>query len=306
MDRFDAMSAFVAVADRESFTAAARHLGLAPSAVTRLIAGLEERLGVRLLQRTTRSMTLTDAGVRYLERARRILLDLDEAENAAASERLEPVGRLVVSAPLNFGRLHVAPLMATFLDRYPQATAQLLFSDRFDNLVEEGIDLAVRIGHLPDSGLIARSAGATRRVVVASPDYLARRGVPQRPLDVGVHDIIHLLAIEEMPVWRFSHGEAEERIAVTPRLSINSAEAAVEQAVRGGGLTMVLGYQAADAVREGRLEIVLAAFEKPVLPIHLVYPASRLLAANVRTFVEMALATCDWDFAGERTYAANQ
>lgn len=302
MDRFDAMTAFVAVVDRHGFAPAARHLRLAPSAVTRLVAALEDRLGVRLLQRTTRSLALTEAGARYLERARRILADLDEAEASAGSERGRPAGRFVVSAPAVFGRLHVEPLLAAFLEQHPAVHAQLQLSDRIENLVEDGIDLAVRIGHLADSSLVARRIGATRRVVVAAPAYLAERGAPQGPRDLASHDIIHFRTFEDAPAWRFGQGDAEERVSVAPRFATNSADAAIGQAERGGGLAMVLGYQVADSVRAGRLEIVLAAFEQPALPIHLVYPTSRLLSATVRGFVDLAFQRVDWDFGSQRRY----
>src|SRR5438045_2915167 len=169
MDGIDAMQAFVAVADLKGFAPAARKLGLSPSAITRLVAALEERLGARLLQRTTRSVTLTDAGTRYLERARRILADVEEAEQAAESERTRPSGRLVVSAPLGFGRLHVSPVMSAYLKRYPDVAGELRLEDRIVSLVEDGIDLAVRVGELADSTLVARPVGSMRRIVVASP-----------------------------------------------------------------------------------------------------------------------------------------
>ena len=176
MDRIDAMQAFVAVADLQGFAPAARKLGLSPSGVTRLIAALEDRLGARLLQRTTRSVTLTDAGARYLVRARRILTDVEEAESAAEGERTRPGGRLTISAPIGFGRIHVSPVASAYLKRYPDVSADLRLSDRMINLVEEGVDLAVRIGHLPDSTLVARHVGEMRRIVVASKDYLKQRG----------------------------------------------------------------------------------------------------------------------------------
>src|SRR3954451_16568836 len=175
MDRLDAMQAFVTVADLQGFAPAARNLGLSPSGVTRLIAALEQRLGARLLQRTTRSVTLTDVGARYLERVRRILSDVEEAEAAAEGERSRPGGRLVVSAPVGFGRLHVSPVMSAYLKRYPEVSGELRLSDRMINLVEEGFDLAVRIGHLPDSTLVGRHVGEMRRIVVASSEYLQRR-----------------------------------------------------------------------------------------------------------------------------------
>jgi DNA-binding transcriptional LysR family regulator len=185
MDRIDAMQAFVTVADLRGFAPAARKLGLSPSGVTRLIAALEDRLGARLLQRTTRSVTLTDVGARYLERARRILGDVEEAESAVEGEQTRPGGRLVVSAPVGFGRLHVSPVMSAYLMRYPEVSGELRLSDRIVNLVEDGVDLAVRIGHLADSSLVARHVGEMRRIVVASSDYLRARGEPMTPAAIA-------------------------------------------------------------------------------------------------------------------------
>jgi DNA-binding transcriptional LysR family regulator len=256
MDRIDAMQAFVTVADLQGFAPAARKLGLSPSGVTRLIAALEERLGARLLQRTTRQVTLTDAGARYLERARRILTDVEEAESSTEGERTRPGGRLAVSAPNGFGRLHVSPVVSAYLQRYPEVSVDLRLSDRMINLVEEGVDLAVRIGHLPDSTLVARHVGEMRRIAEGR----------------------------------------ESRVSGAPRLITNSADAAIQFAEAGGGLTRVLAYQAAESLKAGRLRIVLAAFEQPALPIHIVYPTSRLLSAKVRTFVDLVTEITDWHF----------
>jgi DNA-binding transcriptional LysR family regulator len=296
MDRFDTLAAFVAVADLNGFAAAARKLGVSASAVTRLVAALEERIGLRLLQRTTRSVTLTDAGARYLERARRILADLEEADGAAQAERATPVGRLIVSAPLTFGRLHVAPLLGAFLKRYPDVVGELLLSDRIVNLVDDGIDLAVRIGHLADSNLVARHVGDTRRIVVASPAYLSRSGEPKDPREVAAHSIIHFAGLSSAPDWRFLRGGRDERLAIAPRYLTNSADAAIWQAVHDGGLAMVMAYQAARELREGRLKIVLREFETPPAPIQLVYPSTRLLSAKVRAFVDLAVERADWRF----------
>src|SRR6202012_1853619 len=249
MDRIDAMQAFVAVADLEGFAPAARKLKLSPSAVTRLIAALEERLGARLLQRTTRSVTLTDTGRHYLERARRILADVEEAERAAEGERTRPSGRLVVSAPLGFGRLHVSPVMSAYLKRYPDVSAELRLEDRMINLVEDGIDLAVRIGHLADSTLVARHVGEMRRIVVASPAYLKARGEPKIPEAIASHDTIQFGASAGVADWRFVEDGDEVRFGVTPRLSTNSADAAIQYAEAGGGLTRVLAYQAAAGLK---------------------------------------------------------
>ena len=298
MDRIDAMQAFVAVADLQGFAPAARKLGLSPSGVTRLIAALEQRLGARLLQRTTRSVTLTDIGTRYLERARRILADVEEAEGSAQDERTRPSGRLVVSAPVGFGRLHVSPVMSAYLKRYPEVSAELRLADRMVNLVEDGIDLAVRIGHLADSSLVARHVGEMRRIVVASSGYLQQHGEPSTPETVVSHETIQFGAMTASPDWRFVEDGREIRVACAPRFTTNSADAAIQYAEQGGGLTRVLAYQAADAIKGGRLRVVLAQFEQPPLPIHIVYPTSRLLSAKVRTFIDLVTDISDWHFGG--------
>ena len=299
MDRIDAMQAFVAVADLHGFAPAARKLGLSASGVTRLIAALEDRLGARLLQRTTRSVTLTDIGTRYLERARRILADVEEAEGSAEGERTRPSGRLVVSAPVGFGRLHVSPVMSAYLKRYPEVFGELRLADRIVNLVEDGVDLAVRIGHLPDSSLVARHVGEMRRIVVASSDYLRQRGEPDTPEAIASHETIQFGAVTASPDWRFVEDGREIRVACTPRFTTNSADAAIQYAEQGGGLTRVLAYQAAQAIQGGRLKIVLAKFEQPPLPIHVVYPTSRLLSAKVRTFIDLVIELSDWHFGGQ-------
>ena len=296
MDRIGAMQAFVAVADLRGFAPAARKLGLSPSGVTRLIAALEDRLGARLLQRTTRSVTLTDIGTRYLERARRIVADVEEAEGSAQDERSRPSGRLVVSAPVGFGRLHVSPVMSAYLKRYPEVSAELRLADRTVNLVEDGVDLAVRIGHLADSSLVARHVGEMRRIVVASNEYLKQRGEPNTPEAIASHETIQFGAMTTSPDWRFVEGGREMRVACTPRFATNSADAAIQYAEQGGGLTRVLAYQAAEAIKGGRLRVVLAKFEQPPLPIHIVYPTSRLLSAKVRTFIDLVTDITDWHF----------
>ncbi|HEX7791499.1 MAG TPA: LysR family transcriptional regulator [Afipia sp.] len=299
MDRIDAMQAFVAVADLEGFAPAARKLGLSPSAVTRLVAGLEERLGARLLQRTTRSVTLTDVGTRYLERARRILGDVEEAEASAQAERTQPSGKIVVSAPLMFGRLHVGPLMSRYLKQYPEVTAELRLSDRMVNLVDEGVDLAVRIGHLADSSVVARNVGDMRRLVVASPGYLKKHGKPVKPSDLAGHEIIQFTGNSSLSEWRFTENGREVRVPHSSRFATNSTDAAVRHAEQGGGLINVLAYQVAEPLKAGRLKILLADYEPPPLPIHVVYPTSRLLSAKVRSFVDLVVAHADWHFSAK-------
>jgi DNA-binding transcriptional LysR family regulator len=294
MNRLEAMAAFVAVSDAQGFAPAARRLGVSPSVVTRQVAALEEHLGVRLLHRTTRSIGLTDAGQRFLGRARRILGDLEEAELSAQSERAEPQGRLSVAAPLLFGRLHVAPVLARFMGMHPRITAELHLSDRNANLVEDGIDVAVRIGHLPDSQLIARRLGETRQVVVASPAYLKRAGEPAHPGDLARLDIISFSGLVATPDWRFAEVGGETRVRIEPRFATNSGDAAIAYAIDGGGVTRVLGYQVRDAVADGRLKEVLRPFSPPPLPIHAVYPSSRLLSSKVRAFVDLIGQSADW------------
>jgi DNA-binding transcriptional LysR family regulator len=296
MDRIDAMQAFAAVADLRGFAPAARKLGLSPSGVTRLVAALEDRLGARLLQRTTRSVTLTDAGARYLERIKRILADVEEAEGSVQDERRRPSGRLVVSAPIGFGRLHVSPVMSAYLKRYPEVSGELRLSDRMINLVEDGVDVAVRIGHLADSSLVARQVGEMRRIVVASSAYLKQHGEPKTPEAIASYATIQFGASAMPPDWRFVVDGKEIRVAHMPRFVTNSSDAAIQYAGQGGGLTRVMFYQAADAIKAGRLRIVLTKFEPPPLPIHVVYPTSRLLSAKVRTFIDLVTELSEWHF----------
>jgi len=284
------------VADLQGFAPAARKLKLSPPAVTRLIAALEQRLGARLLQRTTRKVALTDVGARYLERARRILADIEEAESAAEGESARPSGQLVVSAPLGFGRLHVSSVMSAYLKRYPEVSGELRLEDRIVSLVEDGIDLAVRIGQLADSSLVARHVGEMRRIVVASPAYLKVHGEPKRPADIASHDTIQFGATAALFDWHFVEDGEEVRIGYAPRFLTNSSDAAIQYAEAGGGLTRVLAYQAATSLKAGRVRIVLEKFELPASPIHIVYPTSRLLSAKVRTFIDLVVETTDWHF----------
>jgi DNA-binding transcriptional LysR family regulator len=296
MDRLSSMEAFAGVADVRGFAAAARKLGVSPSLVTRRVADLEEHLGVRLLHRTTRNVTLTDAGRRYLERARAILAGVVEAEAAARRERVTPFGRFVVAAPETFGRREVAPLMTAFLEAHPDVVGELILSDRVVKLSADGVDLSIRIGHLADSALRARVVGGTRRVLVASPRYLAANRRPRRPEDLTKHRTIAFSSLTPTSEWRFFGKRSRRAVTVRPTLTTNSAEAAVDHAARGGGIALVLSYQVAERVRRKELEILLAAAEPPPIPIQLVYPGSPFPSAAVRAFVELTLATRQWDF----------
>jgi DNA-binding transcriptional LysR family regulator len=292
MDRIDAMTAFVASVDEGSLAGAARRLGRSPAAITRAIAGLERRCGTRLLYRTTRSVRLTEPGERYLASCRRILADLQEAELAAAGESSAPRGMLNVTAPLLFGRLHVRPLVDAYLDAYPLVQARLLLLDRVVNLIDEGIDAAVRIGHLPDSALIAVKAGEVRRVVCASPAYLERHKAPRQPADLASHDCISFSGLVPSVAWTFSAGpesKSVKSVRLRPRFTVTEAEAAVSSAVEGHGVTCVLSYQIERELRRGRLELLLERFEPPPVPVHVIYPEARLSAAKTRAFVDFVV-----------------
>jgi len=296
MDRFEAMNAFVAVADSKGFAPGARRIGISPSAATRLVNALEAHLGVRLLQRTTRSIALTDAGSRFLVQAQRILSDLSDAESSAQAERAQPIGRFVVSAPSLFGRLHVSHLMCMYLSRYREVVGELLLTDRAVNLVEDGVDLAIHIGQLADSSLVACKVGETRRVIVASPNYLAQYGEPEEPADLIALYNIHVTAISSSTDWVFQRSGKPISVAISPRYVTNSADAAIWHAERDGGITMALAYQVSEHVRDGRLKVILPDYEPPTLPIQLIYPTSRWLSAKVRAFLDLTKEICDWRF----------
>lgn len=298
MDRLDAWTIFAAVGEQGGFAKAARQLGRSPAAVTRAVAALEERLGVRLFNRTTRSVALTDDGLRYLERCRHVLGEVAALEAAASAARQEPQGALALTAPVIFGRLHVLPILQRFLADYPAVAARLLLLDRTVSLVEEGLDLGIRIGRLPDSSLRAIQAGAVTRGVYASPAYLRRRGTPKHPRDLRAHDLVAFSAAT--PVvdrWSFRGARGSIAVAVRPRLFVNSGEAAIDAAVAGLGLTAVLSYQVTEEIAAGRLQRVLARFEPPPLPIHLVHPAGRHVPARVRLFIDRAVAELRAKFA---------
>jgi DNA-binding transcriptional LysR family regulator len=283
MDRIEDIEVFAEVAGQGSFTAAARRLNRSPTAITRAVADLEARLGVRLLNRTTRAVSLTDAGERFLVGARRVLADLSEIEQAAAGLGAAPRGELSVTAPILFGRLHVLPIVTEFLSEFPDVTVRLMLFDRPVDLVEEGIDAAVRVGALADSSAIATGLGHLRRVVVAAPDYLARRGIPQRPDDIAGHDVIVFGGVGGQQ-WEFT-GRA---VRVVPRLTVTTAEAAIDAAASGIGITRVFSYQAVDALARGAVVRILAAYEGEEVPIHLLYPGGAHRPPKLRAFVDYA------------------
>ncbi|MBG0795740.1 LysR family transcriptional regulator [Methylocystis sp. H62] len=288
MDRLHELEVFVAVADAGSFVKAGTRLRLSPPAVTRAISALEERLGARVFNRTTRSLTITDVGQRFLDSARRILTDLDYAQHEAVGETAVPNGHITLTASVTFGRTALAPVVCAFLSQHPRVTMSVLLLDRIANLVEEAIDLAVRIGPLPASNLVAKKIGTVRRILVASPDYLVRRGVPQTPADLRLHSIIAFTGLMPNREWRFLDGKKGDSVSFVPRLEINDAAAAIAAAEMGDGITVALSYMVADQIRDGRLAPLLDDFTPPPVPVHLVYPQSRLVSAKLRAFIDFA------------------
>ncbi|WP_375759695.1 LysR family transcriptional regulator [Corallococcus exercitus] len=286
MDQLFTLRTFVAVARQGSFTGASRRLRISPSVATRAIAQLEERLGLALLTRTTRSVRLTERGQVYLESCQRLLEDLDEAERRVRGENAEPRGELSLSAPIVFGRLHVLPVVQKLLAAHPALSVRLHLSDRNQHLVDEGIDAAVRLGDLKDSGLIALKVGTVRRVLVASPQYVKRRGTPRSPAELIRHELIAFENLDATNEWRF--GEKEKPVRVQPRLILNSADTAIAAAERGMGIARTLSYQVADAVLAGRLVLLLGAFAPPPVPVSVIYPGRRSASANVGAFVRTA------------------
>lgn len=286
-DRFEAMSVLVAAVDAGSLSAAARHLGMPLATVSRRVAELEDRLGTRLLLRSPRGLSLTEPGEAYLAACRAILEQLGEAERIAAGEFTAPKGVLSVAAPIVFGRLHVLPVVADFLKTYPEVDVRLEQSDRPVSLIEEHFDAAIRIGHLPDSSLRARRVGQVRRVICASPGYLSRHGRPERPEDLAGHDCINFANLVSSDRWQFGEGRAQRYVGIKSRLIVNTAEAAVDAAAAGLGLTRVLSYQVVDAIAAGRLEIVLQDDEPPPWPVSILY-GSGPVPQKLRTFVDFA------------------
>ena len=290
MDRLHAMSVFVAVAETKGFAAAARRLQLSAPAVTRAVAALEARLGVRLLARTTRHVRVTAAGQRYLEDARRVLLEVDAADEAAAGVNAEPRGHLSVTAPALFGRMFVMPGVVDYLARYPGADVSVVLLDRVVNLLEEGMDVGVRIGELPDSTLNALRVGSVRVVLCASPQYLHRHGRPDTPDALSAHSIIVSQAGIDALDWRFRTGSGLRAAAIRPRLTVTTNDAAIEAARLGFGITRLLSYQVAPQLASGELELVLEAFEPLARPIHIVHREGHHASAKVRCFVDLIAA----------------
>jgi DNA-binding transcriptional LysR family regulator len=287
VDKLEALQVFAAIADAGGFSAAARRLRMSPQSVTRAVAGLESQLGVRLLHRTTRSVRLTEQGATFLASCRQVLSELRSAEDAVRGTLSEPQGRLVVTAPVAFGRIHIVPIVTALLIRNPRLSVRLALIDRTIQLVEEGIDVAVRIGELADSALRAVEVGHVRYVLVASPAYLQLHGVPDNPEDLQRHELIMFTGAGASDEWRFGPG-GKRGVRVRARMSVNTADAAITAAEAGFGITRVLSYQASSAITGGRLRRLLDAEAPPAVPVTLLFEGGRSASANVRGFVDQA------------------
>lgn len=286
MDQLGAMRTFVEIVDQGSLSAASRRLQVSLPVVVRTLAALERRLGVRLLNRTTRRIHLTEVGAEFYQRCRRIAVEVEEAEQAVSTQRRTPTGTLVVNAPLLFGRMHVAPLIGTFLEQYPEVAVELTLSDRNSDIVEEGIDVAVRIGHLPDSSLAATPLGLTQRVLVASPGYLRSTGTPGTLEDLAKHNCLRFSALTPGHDWHFVRDGKDVSLRVSGSFASNSGDAVIQTALKDRGIALVLYYQVLDHVAAGRLRLVLREFGPAPVPIHAVFAHPKLVSAKVRSFVD--------------------
>jgi DNA-binding transcriptional LysR family regulator len=289
MDQIHLMRVFVTVGEEGGFAAAARRLDVSPAAVTRAIVALEDELGAPLLLRTTRNVRMTDAGRQYFDDTRAILASIDEANEAVSGINAEPRGILSVTASVLFGRAFVMPCIVDYMRRFPQVEVNAQFVDRVVNLVEEGLDVAVRIGHLPDSSLRAVKVGQIRRVLCAAPSYLEARGTPAHPADLLQHTVVSSSAVSPRVEWQFGHGEDAIGVRMTPRLVVTSNDAALDAAVGGLGITRLLSYQVAGQLERGELRLLLEEFEEEPWPVHIVHREGRHGSAKVRSFIDLAV-----------------
>lgn len=287
MARLQLMSVFVAVVEAEGFAGGARTLHMSPPAVTRAVAALEERLGVKLLNRTTRYVRMTEAGQKYYEDAKRIIALADEADDAVLGINAEPRGQLTVTASVLFGRLFVMPGIVEYLRRYPTVHVNALFVDRVVNMLEEGVDVAIRIAELPDSSYRALRVGSVRRVLCASPDYLATQAIPQVPEDLPAHNIILARGLNPANEMRFVRDGQPLTVKLQPMLSVSDNDSAASAAMAGLGITRLLNYQIAEPLRVGKLKIVLSEFESSSVPVHILHREGRHSSAKIRSFVDL-------------------
>lgn len=287
MDRLDELQVFLAILDTGSMAAAAHKLRRSPSAVTRILATLERRVGTRLFERSTRRLAATGEGQRLAAHARRLLAEYESA--MCAHQDGPPQGLLRITAPMVFGRRYMSSLATRFLARHPDMQVDLVLSDRNMDLIDHGVDIALRIGALENSGLVARALGAVKRITVASPDYLRRRGEPATPEELAQHELILGTAVRGLPEWRYGAAEREHVVRFAPRLQVNDVEGVLNAAREGFGIARVLSYQAAPDLHSGALTRLLADYEPAPLPVHLVFPSARHMAPRVRAFVDFAI-----------------
>lgn len=287
MDHLTAIGTFVRIAETGSLSAAARATERSLPAVSRSLAQLERHLGVRLLHRTTRRTHLTEAGQRYLERCKRLLAELDEANASVLDLERSLAGPITITAPILFGQIHVAPAVTEFLTTHPGVSVKFILTDRFENIVEEGIDLAVRIGNLPDSGLVARRVATVRRVTCASAQYLKRHGIPSHPSELSAHNCLQFSALSPTSYWEFYVAGKARQFRIHGTLSSNHGAATIGAACSGLGIVMALSYQVEELVARGELRVVLERFEPPPMPVHLVFPSGRLQPARVRALGDL-------------------
>jgi len=289
MDKFNLISIFIAVVDTNGFAAAARKLNISPPAVTRAINELETQLRVRLLTRTTRKVRVTDAGARYVEDCRRIIAELSEADESVGGSHGAPRGRLTLTAPVLFGSKFVTPIVAEYLQTYPEVSATCLFLDRIVNMMDEGIDVAIRIGELPDSSMQSIRVGQVRRVICAAPGYLKSHGLPKKPGDLQNHTIISANSMAPSPEWTLMEDGVARVIRLQSRFTTSTNDSAITAAVGGFGLTRLLSYQIAEFLRAGQLKTVLSQYEPPALPIHVVHREGRHASKKARAFIDLAV-----------------
>jgi DNA-binding transcriptional LysR family regulator len=289
MDRLEAMNILVSVVETGSFTAAGKRLGVPLPTVSRKLAELESHLSARLLTRSTRRLALTEAGKDYVAACRRILVDIGDAERKAAGEFVSPKGELALTAPIVFGRLHIVPIAAAFLETYPDIAVRMVLSDRNAQLLDDRFDLAVRVGALDDSSMIATQVGAVRRVVCGSPQYFAAHGIPKKPADLSALACVTFDLRGQSTGWSFGRGKGSQSVPIRSRFSVNTAEAALDAAVLGAGVTRVLSYQAAKAIKDGGLQIVLEQFEPEPLPVSILHAAQSFMPQKIRSFIDFAV-----------------
>ncbi|OYU33573.1 LysR family transcriptional regulator [Novosphingobium sp. PASSN1] len=288
MDRFEAMRTLVAAVDAGSLSAASRRLGVPLPTVSRRVSDLESHLRAQLLVRTSRKLLLTEVGKAYVATCRQILVELDDAERLATGEYRTPRGELAITAPVMFGQMHVEPVVLGFLQAYPEISIRLTLADYFIDLTENRIDVALRIGDLPDSGLVVRRLGAVRWITCASPAYLAARAAPQTPNDLADHDCLGFERTHADSLWPFVVAGAPSNIPIRPRLSANTARAVIDAALAGAGIARVLSYQVARDIAEGRLVEVLGSYQNEALPVHLVHSGQPMLPLKLRAFLDFA------------------